>query len=47
MVCSKRNESDIDISRKGNGIEQVNQVKYLGSTISNSGRSIKVKKKVE
>lgn len=41
MVCSKQNEPNINISLKGNRLEQVNQFKYLGSIIINDGRSEK------
>jgi len=41
MVCSKQNEPNFNTSIKGNRIEQVNQFKYLGSIMSNNGRSEK------
>lgn len=41
MVCSKQNEPDINLSLKGNGIEQVNHFKCLESIISNDERSEK------
>lgn len=39
MVCGDRNESDINMSLIGNTIEQVNQLKYLWTVITNDGRS--------
>jgi len=48
MVCSKQNDLKINISLKGNRIEQLNQFKYLGSIISNDGRSKKeIKSRIE
>ena len=43
MVCSRQNEPNVNISLRENRIEQVNQFKYLGSIISNDGRSERTK----